>query len=66
MVLGKGKKIEISNNVTNISPTIDRDVNYILYVYEYKNESVWGVFNEIHSKVYRPLSVLNDVIYGPR
>lgn len=62
MVLGKEKKIDISDKVTSISPTIDRDVNYTLYVYEYKNENIWTVFNEIHLKVYRPFTAFNNSI----
>lgn len=62
MVLGKEKKIEIVGKVTSLSPTIDRDVNYSLYVYEYKGEAVWSVFNEIHLKVYVPFRGFNNFI----
>ena len=62
MVLGKGKKIEITNYVTKISPNLDREVDYIAYEYEYKGESVWSVFNNVHRNVYLSFGSLNDLL----
>lgn len=60
MILGKEKKIQIGDKVTKISPIIDKEVNYILYTYEYKNENIWSVFNEVHLKTCRPFMVFNN------